>query len=395
MNPSATGWIDKFGQLTRDVELPTHSFTSLYQVLKKTGFVFGINVGIPPVFHPEHELGEDEKAKINLLTGLYCTHALAKGPEATFEDFVQQAFSFYKQLDIVNLSFMHKLFGGKGASQQLEAFIESRVFVEESTLAKTFRANITNSLLFVDLFAFWEYLKGHDPMEHAQLLEYVTINIVMHALGAKEQTESDQRLVQLLSSSLTYTHDEVSSFDGSYRDMLAHHFSEEEKNYFLDLACLTVWEDNSMEHRESEFLYGIGKDLGFAREIVSQHIEEISGFLEAHEKFVPHLQDHSLAYQFYGNMSKMVRKLILRNSKRLLKELNESKELVGLLSQAAIRELTPEEKKKIQNQLLDICKSIPSLAIFMLPGGAVLLPIFIRLIPKLLPSAFDENRVEK
>ncbi|MBT4839763.1 MAG: hypothetical protein HON93_03420, partial [Flavobacteriaceae bacterium] len=51
------------------------------------------------------------------------------------------------------------------------------------------------------------------------------------------------------------------------------------------------------------------------------------------------------------------------------------------------------EKKKIQAQLLDIFKSIPSLAIFILPGGAILLPIFIKLIPKLLPSAFDDNRI--
>jgi len=59
-----------------------------------------------------------------------------------------------------------------------------------------------------------------------------------------------------------------------------------------------------------------------------------------------------------------------------------------------MRDLTPDEKKKVQNQLIDIFKSIPSLAIFILPGGAVLLPIFIKLIPKLLPSAFDENRID-
>ncbi|WP_245795522.1 LETM1 domain-containing protein [Arenibacter nanhaiticus] len=53
------------------------------------------------------------------------------------------------------------------------------------------------------------------------------------------------------------------------------------------------------------------------------------------------------------------------------------------------------ERKKVQNQLLYIFKIIPSLvAIFILPGGAVLLPVFIKLIPKLLPSAFDENRVD-
>ena len=57
--------------------------------------------------------------------------------------------------------------------------------------------------------------------------------------------------------------------------------------------------------------------------------------------------------------------------------------------------LNPKEKKKVQEQLLDIFKSIPSLAIFLLPGGALLLPMVVKLIPKLLPSAFDENRIDK
>jgi hypothetical protein len=53
--------------------------------------------------------------------------------------------------------------------------------------------------------------------------------------------------------------------------------------------------------------------------------------------------------------------------------------------------LDEKEKKKIKKQLLDICKSIPSLAIFLLPGGSLLLPILIKFIPTLLPSAFNEN----
>ena len=98
---------------------------------------------------------------------------------------------------------------------------------------------------------------------------------------------------------------------------------------------------------------------------------------------------------FYDNSSKMVSKLISRNSKRLLKELKESKELMVILSKSTVRELTNDEQKKVQEQLLDIFKSIPSLAIFMLPGGALLLPLVIKFIPKLLPSAFDDNRIEK
>jgi hypothetical protein len=94
-------------------------------------------------------------------------------------------------------------------------------------------------------------------------------------------------------------------------------------------------------------------------------------------------------------MSKVVNKLIMRNSKRLQKELSESKELMLLISKSTVKDLSAEEKVKMQKQLLDIFKSIPSLAIFLLPGGAVLLPIFIKLIPKLLPSTFDDNRIEK
>jgi len=40
--------------------------------------------------------------------------------------------------------------------------------------------------------------------------------------------------------------------------------------------------------------------------------------------------------------------------------------------------------------LLDICKSIPAFTVFMLPGGALLLPLLIKAIPKLLPSAFRD-----
>ena len=65
-----------------------------------------------------------------------------------------------------------------------------------------------------------------------------------------------------------------------------------------------------------------------------------------------------------------------------------------LLRQSTVRDLSKAEQKKVQDQLLDIFKSIPSLAIFMLPGGALLLPLVVKFIPKLLPSAFDENRIE-
>jgi hypothetical protein len=62
-----------------------------------------------------------------------------------------------------------------------------------------------------------------------------------------------------------------------------------------------------------------------------------------------------------------------------------------LLAYSTRRDLDEKEKKKVKKQLLEICKTIPSLTIFLLPGGSLLLPILIKFIPTLLPSAFNEN----
>lgn len=88
--------------------------------------------------------------------------------------------------------------------------------------------------------------------------------------------------------------------------------------------------------------------------------------------------------------------LIDKNKVRLLQELAESKELVLLIKESMSRPLTLNEKGKVKAQLLDICKSIPAFTVFMLPGGALLLPLLLKLIPNLLPSAFrsEENKDE-
>jgi len=43
---------------------------------------------------------------------------------------------------------------------------------------------------------------------------------------------------------------------------------------------------------------------------------------------------------------------------------------------------------------MDLVKSMPALAIFLLPGGALLLPLVLKIIPDLIPSAFRDNEIE-
>jgi len=395
MNPSASGWIDKFGYLVKDNNDYFGSFKELYALLKSTGFVYGINLDIPPFIIKEVPLSEDEKAKINLITALYFTYKL-KNKEPNFEAFLGYIFKFYKDLGINRISFLNKFLTGKKTSSKLENLLNSRIYLEDNVISKTFNNIITNSLLFIDVLSFKKYLEGETAIkEYAQRLEHITINITYHTLNSKEKSKNDEKLAQLFASSLTFIESEKQNFDGSYRDELLNKYSTSENRYFLDVACLTVWEDLSLDYTESEFIFGLGRDLGFDQIQIVKSLKDVTNFFSLNADKIPHLKDHNLAVQFYDSMAKIVKKLILRNSKRLQKELSESKELVTLLSKSTVKDLSPEEKRKVQNQLLDIFKSIPSLAIFILPGGAVLLPIFIKLIPKLLPSSFDDNRVDE
>lgn len=394
MNPSSSGWIPKFESVVRQHEDRYKEFSGLYAQLKETGFVYGINTGVLDFIVSEHALSEDEKAKVNLFTALYYTYRLER--KGNFENFLNDLFNFYNNLRVAHLSFLGKLLSGKTTTSKLEKLLDSRVYLEDNVISKTFNSIITNSLLFIDVLLFKRYLTDSIAIKvYAYNLEYLAIHVTYHALNSKEKNKNDERLAELFGASLTFINPDKQAYDGSYREMLLKKRPSYENAYLLDMACLTVWEDKSLDYKESEFIFGIGTAVGFSEEIITRSLEDVTVFFAKNAKMVPFLKDNNLTVQFYDSMSKVVNKLILRNSKRLQKELSESAELVSLLTKSTFRDLTGEEKKKVQNQLMNIFKSIPSLAIFMLPGGAVLLPIFIKLIPKLLPSSFDENRVEK
>ncbi|CAI8426165.1 MAG: Uncharacterised protein [Flavobacterium sp. SCGC AAA160-P02] len=91
------------------------------------------------------------------------------------------------------------------------------------------------------------------------------------------------------------------------------------------------------------------------------------------------------------NSVEEIKELLQKNKKRLNIELQQSKEAVRLIKKSTHTTLSEEEKEKVKSQLLDICKAIPAFTVFMLPGGALFLPLLIKLIPDILPSAFRDD----
>ncbi|MDB4292230.1 hypothetical protein N9954_02405, partial [Maribacter sp.] len=213
MNPSASGWINKYGSLVKDHIDAYSDFRALYGGMKKTGFVYGINTQIPRFITPEHTLTEDENAKINLLTALYFTFT-TETSETDFTIFLDSVFGFYDDLRVSQESFWGKLLLGKNTATKLEKLFDSRVYLEDNVISKTFNSIITNSLLFVDILLFKRYLTQPEAIrKHGQQLEYIAINVAYHALSSKEKNQSDRRLEQLFESSLTFIDSSKDNFD--------------------------------------------------------------------------------------------------------------------------------------------------------------------------------------
>ena len=389
MNPSASGWIKKLLRNTDLIEkLHEIDITSFYGSLRACGFIYGNNVLVFDNLIERDDYTNEEICKINFLIAFYYIHHTSENNH----DFVDSVINFYSKINAYKTSFFSELLGERKSNGLLEKIIHKRIQIDDNLIDKSFNYFITNALLFTDILAYKTFLKNNRISEsYIQNFESSIETIVVGALNAKiEKTAYDHGLIDLFEQSLRYHH--VDKID--YKEAIKNIKTNEEAFYIIDIACMATWGDSVIDKKEKKFLNQLGKDLQLDQSIVLEAMEDINIFYDSHKYKIALLGSRNIVKTFYDNSSKMVIKLISRNSKRLLNELRESKELLKLLTQSTLRNLNDDEQRKVNEQLLDIFKSIPSLAIFLLPGGAILLPLVIKFIPKLLPSAFDDNRID-
>jgi hypothetical protein len=388
MNPSANGWIKKLLKEVSETMYSQIAITEFYSKLKHTGFIYGSNIKVVLDIVKPFDFIEEERCKINLLLTYYFIYKKEQ-PE---EDFIDNLIRYYKSISDQKRSFFEELFGDKSPDSLLEKMIHKRIHIDDNFISKSFNYFLINALLFVDVLGYQRFLKDENNIRaYVNNLESALETIVFSVINTKsKKTEYDDNLIKLFEDSIRQKNTDLLSYD----DAISIINEPLEKLYVIDLVCMASWSDKVIDKEEREFLNRLKTDLSLDNENISKSVDDINIFYEEHKEDVAFLRSKNLAQSFYDNSSKVVSKLITRNSKRLITELSESKEAMFLLAQSTQRNLTDEEQKKIQSQLLDIFKSIPSLAIFMLPGGMLLLPLFVKFIPKLLPSAFDENRIE-
>ncbi|WP_338648132.1 LETM1-related biofilm-associated protein [Flavobacterium sp. KS-LB2] len=394
INPSASGWIDKFF-IEQKVSEQTVSTTtdSFYQKVRETGFIYGHIITFDTI-NPIETKGwfKEEISKVALLNTLYGVFCLTNN-EISSENFIKQTVAFYNQMNPEGFSLFKKILPKNSLSLTLEKIIDERVQTNDSIISKNFSHLVTNALLFIDVLAFRQYLlHGEIPEKYLKKIEETIVNIVTLALKIKsKKSQYDDLLIKLFEASIRYSKFSRISVQ-SLETLQLEYFSNELEHYYLiDIAGMALWSDGKIENNESYFLHSLAETVSVSDAFVKQSIDNTDAFIAKHKKEIPYFNYSNPVKHFYDQTTQSVVTLISRNKNRLIKEIVQSKELMVLLAYSTRRDLDEKEKKKVKKQLLEICKTIPSLTIFLLPGGSLLLPILIKFIPTLLPSAFNEN----
>jgi len=393
INPSAHGWIDKFFSEQKFSEaIPFETTDSFYYKVRETGFIYGhiiaIDSQVPIAIKGWFKTEISKVALLNTLYHVFCLEKRNSEPR----NFINEVLKFYKQMNPEGFNLFKMLLPKDTPSLSLETIIDERVQTNDSIISKNFSHLVTNALLFIDVLAFRKYLEhGEIPEKYLKRIEETVLGIVGLALKTKTvKSQHDDLLIKLFEASIRYskfskvTVETLETLHLDYKNKL-------EQYYLIDMAGMALWSDGVVENEESYFLYSLGSTMGVSDDFVTQSISTTNTFITTHKQKIPYFNYSNPVKHFYDQMTHSVMKLIVRNKNRLIKEIVQSKELMVLLAYSTTRDLDPKEKKKVKKQLLDICKTIPSLTIFLLPGGSLLLPILIKFIPTMLPSAFNEN----
>lgn len=421
LSPGSKGWIAKYFQLVAadeldsnhielSVEIPPTIKPQEFQhhVLVQSGIVFGFPSDL--IFAKsidQSKWTQDEKLTVVLFESLLYTYLRCR-PKNKSKDvselktnFTTELYAFYKKHKVQSLSALLGYFFKESQEEKVERILAKRTEVpKQLTRTTSWMSYLNNAFVYLDVLLFEEFLiTDHNPRfdyQEMAMLSLAVISLSAYSDGEIEEKEKTMFNAFLISADLDGDEREIAKMrfkNGVSLNELTPDIidSWNFKRYLLDLSSLTIYSNHDAIAAEKVFLQELYTWLELTENDLNEAQFMAQQFVLANNKRISFLHDASSIELMADNVSKRWIKILGRNKDKLATELKQSKELVFLIKKSATTELSPEEKEKVKTQFLDLAKSMPALAIFLLPGGALLLPIVLRIIPNLVPSAFREN----
>jgi len=412
-SPGAKNWLPKYFDLE---EKGIIAFTSdlkndldvdpLRLLINKTGLLYGsCNQFIYAKSIDSSRFTKDEQLKLLLFETLVYVYI------SQFEKFEKANFlalleKFYQGAEPSQFSHWMSFFSEKSKEAKIEKILGDRVKVKSTIFGSNYWLNhLSNSFVFLDVLLFQRFLQNETNsfFESYEPIASTTINCLAYATYFDNQVEEkEQRMLWHFLASADLEKEEKQKCEKNILEGLSQ--VDLKLNSIQDLGIkLAVYElaifvtkgTHFLSEREEEKILEFGKFLGLSENDIQVSFMLCNSFLLENGEEISLLKSESNTLFVYRAFTKRWFRILGRNKDKLVQELKESKELISLIQKSTKEELSKEEKELVKSQFMDILKTMPSMAIFLLPGGGFLLPLILKIVPDLLPSSFKENDVEK
>ena len=424
MRPSKKGWISDYIKWFLNLQnqqnyhghddnksIHLNHDKKLYKMVQPTGLMYGHPVSTSGKNVPSFaRWNEQEKMKFVLLDSLVhdalLLHANEIHNQQDLQDCIHDTMNsldvFYSDILTKKRSFSIR---SKSTTEKVELILNQRIGLKTTWSKEFWNSFFQNSLLFLDVYFFGQWLqeksahadftKYHEQQENLRLDILKIIAIAAKSNHIIEEEEKALFSFFLQSAMLTKQNERIAkkylSSNISLDDI---DFSGNDswiiRKYILELAILTVWADRQLEEIEKQFIHQFADKLNISQNDVESSLLAIESFVITNWDQVHFLQSKHNLLIIKDRFSKRISRILHKNKKAIVQEMNESKELMVLLHKMTKEALSEDEKSKVKAQLLDIVKTLPTFVIVALPGTFITLPLLLNVLPKkAFPSAFS------
>jgi tellurite resistance protein len=412
MKPDEKGWLKEYLEFRKDLlkdltlkKRGSHPEHSLYSIIQPTGLMYGQSVG--HLDHPQSESwSEKDKMKILLAESLISSSLLfydkpVKTPEELSQVFIKtidNIGNFYNNIFPELATPSKSLFGKKRSPLELaEKILEKRIDRTTDFQGNFWTYFFHNSLLFLDVFIFGQWIHTNADRIVADFFRYERdelrfsiVKVIAAAAHSDNIVDFEERklleyFIQSADLSAEKRKEAMAIFEKGI-DIEAINLPSENswilKKFFLEIAILTTWADKKVEQAEHEFMKQFCTYLGFSEDDLDNSLIAIEGFVLEHWEQLDYLQDKQDYQRVSEHFISRVSKIAEKNKSRLLKEIQDSGDVLTLLKKARTEELTHEESERIRHELILMLKTIPTFVIISLPQRFLTLPMLMKILPK-------------
>jgi hypothetical protein len=414
-SPGSKNWIAKFFELLEngvfgiDDDLIHQKESNLTHFIShQTGLIYGTAKSF--IFSnalDKKRFNSDEQLQLLLFETLLFTYIRKQQKPVSIIEFTTTLLSFYKGYNGSNLLDRFKYKTTSPTSKKLEIILASRVGIKSSFLgANYWLKHLSNAFIFLDVILFRAFLEGDDSPFLQKYERYTSsvLNGLIYVAHINDKVEEkEKKILQLfiasaaLPKAILQMYKERSKIGIKLKvlqqELVADHLLAQITYEFGHLLLQSTHLITAEDRQKLEAL-GSALHLNTTQMLLSEEMCLAFIAQSGPDELLVYKQSTEASFAFKETTKRWLR-IIGRNRDRLLTEMRESKELMALLHKSTKQDLSPEEKEQVKDQFYDILKTMPSLALFLLPGGSLLLPIVMKLVPELIPSAFKVNEVEK